>query len=171
MAQNSILFHHYFCLSFWGCYCPHCEKMCGTISLTNTKGTVSVLWPHPPAWSTCPQELHRWDLLFNASFQSRKPWRHFPFINQNQGPQKSVGFLLSNHTALVWIVWYKFPPLGICYSETRCAKMLLEEDCLCSCCQTEKQWELCSRQARKALNFIPLYCPICVGFSPSLIVI
>lgn len=34
-----------------------------------------------------------------------------------------------------------------------------------------KQWELCSRQARKALNFIPLYCPICVGFSPSLIVI
>lgn len=57
MAWNNILFHHYFCLSLWDCCCPHCEKMCGTRPLTNTKGTVSVLWPHPPAWSTCPQEL------------------------------------------------------------------------------------------------------------------
>lgn len=153
MAWNSILFHQYFCLSLWDSCCPYCEKLRSTRSLTKTKATVSfglTLQPGPCVPKIC---TYRCDLLFNASFQNSKPLRHFPFINQKQGTQKSVGFLFSNenHTkvwtdlnCLIWVahLWYLY------FSNEGWKKMLPEENCLHTCCQTaftEKQWELCSR--------------------------
>lgn len=112
-----------------------------TIPDWNKRNRVSfglTLQPGPHIPKSC---LHRWDLHFNASFQSRKPWKHFPFINQNQGPQKSVGFLLlnKNHTE-VWASLdhlIEVPTSGyLLFRNEVGKKMLLEEDCLCSCCQT-----------------------------------
>lgn len=77
--------------------------MCSVQSLTKTKATVSfglALQPVPRVPKSC---RHRWELLRTASFQNSESLRHFPFVNQKQGTQKSAGFLLSNrnHTK-VW---------------------------------------------------------------------
>lgn len=157
MAWNSILFHQYFCLSLWHCHCLYCEKMC-TRTLTKTKEQwVSfglTLQPGPRVPKSC---LHRWDLLFNASFQSRKPWRHFPFINQNQGPQKSVGFLLLNKKHIeVWAGLDRLievPTSGyLLFRNEVWKKMLVEEDCLCSCCQTAQAMGALFQTSKKSIS-------------------
>lgn len=181
MAWNSILFHQYFCLSLWDSYCPYCEKLRSTRSLIKTKATVSfglTLQPGPCAPKSC---TYRCDLLFNASFQNSKPLRHFPFINQKQGTQKSVGFLFSNenHTK-VWTdlnCLMSCPPLGICASATRGERR-------CSRRRTasipavrqpsprnSRSFVPDKQEKHQPLNFIPLCYPVCVGFSHNLIII
>lgn len=77
--------------------------MCSTQSLTKTKATVSSGLALQPGPRVPRSHMHRWDLLFNASFQNSNPLRHFPFINQKQRTPKSIRLLLpnKNHTK-VW---------------------------------------------------------------------
>lgn len=175
MAWNSILFYHYFCLSFWHCYYPHCEKMCGTRSLTKTKGTVSVLWPHPPACSTCPQELpaqmgfsslmqvSRAESLEGTSLLLIKTRDHKSLLGSCC--QTTLGWSeLSDTNSHFWVFviqkWdVKDAPGG------GLSLFLLSHSRNSGNFVPDKQ------EKHQPLNFTPLCCPICVGFSPSLIVI
>lgn len=175
MAWNSVLFHQYFCLSLWDCYCLYCEKMCGTRSLRQKEQWVPLglsLQPAPRVPRTaCTDgissliQVSRAESLEGTSLSLIKTRDHKSLLGSC--------FQTTLRSGLLWIVWYKFPPLGGCYSGKRC------EDApgaglslfLLAASRKSRSFAPDKQEKHQPLNFIPLCCPIRAGFSHSPIVI